>query len=127
MTASIAHFAAGMAVGTAVAAPRLWRQWTERRAVATPIRRWLLWSYGLGLYAVVPNMLLRCGLPEGLFRGAWANIFLLHPILDGMGAGGMYKGAAAAAAIFAVQYLVILAAIRRCDAVCRTLDAGQRS
>jgi len=106
-----------MAAGTAVAAPRLWRQWRARRPMAAAIRRWLLWSYGLGLYAVIPNILLRCGLPDALCRAWWANVFLLHPLLDAMGAGGMYKGAAATAALFATQYLLILAAIRRCGGV----------
>ena len=115
MTASTSHFAVGMVVGTAVAAPLLWHQWRQRGRSATAIGRWLLWSYGLGLYAVVPNFLLRCGLPDGLCRGPWMNVFLLHPLFDKMGAGGMYKGAAAIAVLFAAQYSLLLLAIRRCE------------
>jgi len=114
VTASTSHFAVGMVVGTAAATPLLWRQWRQRGSSATAIGRWLLWSYGLGLYAVVPNILLRCGLPDGLCRGPWMNVFLLHPLLDGMGTGGMYRGGAAIAVQFAAQYILMLLAIRRC-------------
>ena len=116
MTASTAHFALGMAVGSAVAVPLLWRQWQKRGRLSAALGRWLLWSYGLGLYAVVPGILLRCGLPGTFCRGAWMNVFLLHPLLDRTGAGGMYKGAALIGALFAAQYFLILLAIRRCPA-----------
>ena len=113
MTAFTAHFGLGMAAGTALAAPALWRRWQARAPLSGAFGRWILLAYGLGLFAIVPNALVRLGLPASWCASPVMNVFLLHPLLDRFGRGGEFRGAALIFALFALQYVLLLEAIRR--------------
>lgn len=113
MAASTLHFSLGIAVATAAALPRLARRWHAGGAVSGPLRRWLMASYGLGLWATAPAWLPSLGIPGAWCVQWWANVFLFHPLLTGLKQGGRLYGACAMAILLAAQYLVLLLAVRR--------------
>ena len=113
MAHSSLHFALGMAIANACLLPGLIRAWRSGARLAWRLRNWLLLSYGLGLCAVVPNLLRRAGLQEAFCRGGWMNVFLLHPLLDRIYAGGRILGAGSLIVLFVLQYAVLVAAVLR--------------
>jgi len=107
------HFGIGMAIGTACALPRLARAWHDDRPLTAAFRQWFLFSYGLGLWAIAPNLLRRLGAPEALATHPAMNIFLLHPLINHSMRGGVLRGAVLVGSIAGLQYLLMLLAIRR--------------
>ncbi len=107
------HFAIGLAVGSAVAAPSVLRALAGRPQTASllPLTRMVLLAWTLGLWAVVPNILRALGMPESFCGGWWMNVFLLHPTLDRLVAGGTLIGGILLAAVLAGQYGLIVLAI----------------
>ena len=75
--------------------------------------RWLLLSFGLGVFADAPGLLKQLGAPETWFGGAWANLFLFYPLLNAMPVHGTLIGPLFIGLCFAAQYALLLAAIRR--------------
>jgi len=113
MAHSALHFSLGMVIGSAATLPRVAKAWIANRTLAGDLRRWLLVSYALGLYAIVPSLLGWCGLPAAFCRGWWMNVFLLHPLLTRLKAGGMIPAGCAICFCFVVPYCLLLAALRR--------------
>lgn len=107
------HFAAGMLVGTAIAAPRLRRAWRARRELAPAFARWLAWSWGGGTFAIVPSLLRYGGIPDWICGGWWMNVFLLHPLINRCLPPATLAGTAAFLGLFAAQYALMLAALAR--------------
>ncbi len=108
------HFAIGMAAGMAAAAGPLATAWRARRPLAPAARLWLLASWGLGLWAIVPGLARYAGVPDAVCDGWWMNVFVFYPTLNAaLPWKGVPMAAAALLACFAVQYGVVLAAVRR--------------
>jgi len=106
------HFATGMALGMTLATPRLRQAWDQGRPLAPEILRWLATSWLLGAWALAPSLLRYAGLPESFCHGWWMNLFLFHPLINRLGPHATIIGAAAFVACFALQYGVILLAIK---------------
>ena len=111
MAQSTVHFAVGMLAGTCVAMPPLIRAWRRKEPVSAHFRRWLLWSHGLGIYAVLPSVWRKMGWPELFWKTPWGNVFLFYPLIEHLRQGGILVGEAAIALIAGMQYLAMLAAI----------------
>jgi hypothetical protein len=102
-----------MIAGMAAWAPRLIRETRAGQGMARPLRHWILASWGLGLYAMLPSFLRYAGLPESLCRGWWMNIFFFHPLLDRLVPAGTLPGGFALAGCLALQYFALLWALVR--------------
>lgn len=107
------HFSLGMATATAACALPLAHAWAARHGLAAATGRWLALSYGVGLYAIIPSLRRRAGCPDSLCGAWWMDVFLFHPLVTNLKAGGTILGPALLTACFAAQYLFLLAAIRR--------------
>ena len=70
-------------------------------------------AYGLGVYAVVPNLLRRAGVPHDVCEGWYMNVFLLSSLLNRLVQGGTIYGPFVMGTLIAAQYAVLLLAIRR--------------
>lgn len=116
------HMAAGMAVATAVTAWPVVKAWWSEAAMARPVARMLLASYGLGLWALVPNLATSAGLSPSIHHAGWANIFLGHAWIDRRNDGGLLVGELVMVAIFALHYAVLVLALARAR---RLRDAGR--
>lgn len=123
MAHSALHFSLGMILGTGLFLPRVFRVWKKSTNMARPYARWLVGSAVLGVYAIVPSLLRRIGLSDHFCEGWWMNLFLLHAALQKMKAGGEIFAQALIFFLFAVQYVALLAAIRR---IRRTRDPSSR-
>lgn len=102
------HISVGMVFGVAVTLPMVAADLARGRPLAQSIRRLLIASYGLGLFALVPTVL---PLPEG----RWLNLFALYELVarwkpEGR---GLLVGELLMAACIAGQYLLILFALLR--------------
>ena len=106
------HFTAGLVVGMALVTPPLRQAWEQKRQIASTTLRWLLTSWALGLWAIIPSLLRYSGIPEGFCSGWWMNLFLFHPLINHFGPHATIIGAAAFVACFMLQYTVILAGIK---------------
>lgn len=113
MAQSTLHFALGMAVGAALYAPALRRAWIRGERLARPAGRWLVAAYGLGLYASLPAVFRRLGAYEMWTESWWVNVFILYPAIQRLNVPSILLGETLIAALFAIQYLVIVQAIRR--------------
>ena len=113
MAQSTLHFACGMAAGSLWALPQVLQRWRRAQPLARTIGRWLLLSYGLGLYATLPSMLRRLSCGAEWATAGWTHIFLLYPLIEKLNAPSIALGELAIAACFATQYGLILLAIRR--------------
>lgn len=113
MAPTLLQFGIGMAVATLGHAPRLARAWRAAQPLAAPLGRWMLWSWGLGAFAIVPNLLRTLGLPDAAAQHGAMNIFLLNPLVGSLRPGDSLRGLILVAAMAGLQYLVLLAAIRR--------------
>lgn len=109
------HFAAGLSLGMALATLALARALRAAAAgagpLSRPLARLLVWSWGLGLFAIAPNVLRALGLPESFCAGGWMNLCLLHPLLDRWVSGGTVIGGCLLVAALSTQYGLILLAI----------------
>jgi len=115
MAQSTLHFAVGMAVGTAAAAPSLVRRIRGRRRTARCFLRWFALSYGLGFVAVIPSLLRHAGVARELCMRWWMNVFFLFPLIDRLQPGGMVLGEAAVLMLFGLQYVAMLLLIGRLE------------
>ena len=107
------HFAAGLALGMALATPRLRQAWSQRHVLAPAMLRGMTLSWGLGLWAVTPSLLRYAGMPDAFCQGWWMNLFLLHPLINRWGPHATIIGAVALVSCIAFQYGTILAGILR--------------
>jgi hypothetical protein len=87
--------------------------WKRGAPLAAPLRRWLVVAYGLGVYAIVPNLLRRAGVAHRICESGIMNIFLLSPTLNRLMQGGSITGPFVMGFLIAVQYGVLLRAVKR--------------
>jgi len=113
MAHSALHFTLGAALGTAWTGPALLRAWRAGKPLAARFRRWLLLSYALGAFAVVPSLLGWLGVPAAVCRHGLMNVFLFHPLLTRLRSGGLIPAAGAVILWFLVPYALLVAAILR--------------
>jgi hypothetical protein len=126
MAHSSLHFALGAVIGSAAAARPLLRAWRDRLPLAPPYRRWLLVSYGLALWAIMPALLRWLGVPDH-FCGAWGmNVFLFHPALTRLKDGGAIVGTVALLALGTAHYTIVLLGLRECRRRLGGHEAGDR-
>ena len=107
------HFAFGMTVGMAAAAPRLRRAWQAGKTIAPATVHWLGSAWAMGAFAIIPSLLRFSGVPESVCGGWWMNLFLLHPLMNASLPQSTIVGSTAFMGLFVLQYLLILAAIAR--------------
>ena len=113
MAQSTLHFSCGMAAGTLAVLPKLRRAWQTRDPLAPVVVRWIIFSYTLGLFATLPAIY-RHFFSDGTPANAWwSNIFLLYGLIEKLPLPSIGLGEICAAAIFALQYGLMLAAIYR--------------
>jgi hypothetical protein len=105
------HLALGVGVGTAVAVIPVARAWLAGRPLARPIAVMLIASYGLGLWAIAPNLAAKAGVH--LAGARWADVFVLHTTLDRRIDGGLLLGELALCAALVSHYGLIIAALIR--------------
>lgn len=110
---STIHFSVGMLLGTALTYRPVLVAWQQGRRVAPPLRRWLVVAYALGIYAIVPNLLRRAGLPHHLCEAWFMNIFLFSPLFNRLIHWGAMPGQFILSMLVAAQYSVLLWALRR--------------
>jgi len=110
---SALHFSFGMIVAAAFSLPPLLRRWRRNGTLARHFRSWLLFSYGLGIYATVPGILRRLGIPDAVCDGWWMNLFLLYPLINIVKPGAMTMGPLVLGFCFAAQYSLLFMAVRR--------------
>ncbi|MBL7077208.1 MAG: hypothetical protein ISS31_07040 [Kiritimatiellae bacterium] len=113
MMHSTLHFSLGMVVGTALTYRPLLDAWRRKAALAPHLRRWLIVAYGLGVYAIVPNLLRRAGVPHDLCEAWFMNIFLLSSALNRSIQGSALYGPFVMGILVTAQYAVLLRAIHR--------------
>lgn len=107
------HFGVGLTCATLALLPRLTRTLFSHQPCANTVGRWILASYGLGLFAAFPNLLSAIGLPHSVIHGWWMNLFLLHPLIDRFHPGGQLLGQLMVAAAFCLHYALILIGLHR--------------
>ncbi len=112
MMHSTLHFSLGMVVGTALTCRPLLDAWQRKAPVAAHLRRWLVIAYGLGVYAIVPNLLRRAGVPHEVCEAWFMNIFLLSPLLNRLVQGGTIYGPFVMGSLMLSQYATLLLAVR---------------
>jgi len=110
---STLHFSVGMVVGTALTYRPLLEAWRRKAPVAAHLRRWLVVAYGLGVYAIVPNLLRRAGVAHEVCEAWFMNIFLLSPAFNRLIQGGTIYGPLVMGSIIVSQYLTLLRALTR--------------
>jgi hypothetical protein len=113
MMHSTLHFSLGMVVGTALTCRPLLDAWRRGAALAPHLRRWLIVAYGLGVYAIVPNLLRRAGVAHDVCEAWFMNVFLLSPALNRLVQGGTIYGPFVMGLLVVLQYLTLLWAVRR--------------
>ena len=109
---STLHFAIGAGLATSALLPGTVNAIRNNAKSAGRIGFMILASYALGLLAVIPNLLRQIGLPEGVCTSPFMNFFLLHPLFDKIISGGMLIGELAIILFFALQYSLLLTAIK---------------
>ena len=115
MTHSAIHFSLGALAATGVCLPSLLRRLRTGTPLVGPLLRWLCWSLGTGLWAVVPALLLHAGLPAAFCHGWWMNLFILHPLIYRLNLGGTIVATAMLVFCFGLHYGVLLFAVRSAE------------
>jgi len=114
VTHSTLHFAFGFTLGFCVCLPNLLRRWKHGQ----PLFNAMLWqsvlSLMLGFLAALPSLLAHIGVSREVFKGAWANIFCLYPIVHTLGSQGKsITGPVVILVLFAAEYFLTILAICR--------------
>lgn len=108
------HVALGVGLGTALLMPRIALAWLRREPLARSVGLMLLVAYGLGFWAIVPNLFGITGVTGALHTHALSDVFVLHRSIDLRSEdGGLMMGELALGALLVVHYLVIVAAVLR--------------
>ena len=117
MAHSLLHFAIGITIGTAVSTPliilklRFYDPRDPMNRIAVYILKWIIITFGIGLFAIIPNLLRRLGCPEFICGNSWMNFFLFHHFIDQIKKGGMLIGQILIFACFILQYMLIIIAL----------------
>lgn len=115
MAHSTLHAAIGMATGLALGLPALKAAWKTRKPLALPTRRWMMLGAAGAGWALVPSLLHYAGAPDSFCSSPWTFIFFLHPAVASLHRWTGFTGPLLLAALLAMQYTILLAAIRRVD------------
>jgi hypothetical protein len=107
------HFSVGLFAGTCAFLPVTIRRIRAGSRMASAVGILIAGAYLTALFAVIPNLARRAGVPEFICSGWWMNLFLLHPLMDHAKKGGMLVGEVLTVICFLVQYAIVLAAIAR--------------
>lgn len=108
------HFSVGMLIGMLCMSRPLLPAWRDGRPLAGLCARAMVLALALGVYASIPSLLRRLGVPDDVCDGWWMNVFLGYPLIKSVfTAGGMPLGGLAVTAAFGAPYLFMLAAVRR--------------
>lgn len=108
------HFGFGMVLGVLVVVPRLVRSWRSGEMVSRDLSRLLVVSCGLGVLAIVPNLLHKAGCSITFCSGWWMNVFVGHHLLGKLKpGGGALIGQILITACFSMQYVLVFAALIR--------------
>jgi len=113
MTHVSMHIGVGVMTGTIVLLPRLLAHVFTGTRMSRAAASWIIWSYAIGLYASLPTLLGRLGLPATVTGGWWMNVFLFHPLISQVKSGGLLVGETLLAGAFAFQYFALLALLHR--------------
>jgi len=113
MAHSTLHFSLGWLVGTAASAPAFCRAWMANYRLSPFFRRWFLRSYLIGIYAVIPGILRRMGVPDAICDGWWMNVFVLYPLVNRWKHGAVTLGPLVLGACLGAQYVILVAAVWR--------------
>ncbi len=116
MMHSTLHFSLGMVVGTALTYRPLLDAWHRQTTLAPHLRRWLIAAYGLGVFAIAPNLLRRAGVAHDLCEAWFMNIFLLSSALNRLVQGGTIYGPFVMGTLITAQYALLLRALQRARA-----------
>jgi hypothetical protein len=106
------HFGIGLAVGTAAILPSIAGKIRSGDRMAPWLGKRLITAYALGVFAVVPGLLHLAGLPGFICNGWWMNVFIFYHLMNKLKPGGMLGGEVLAVSCFALQYVLLLAALR---------------
>jgi hypothetical protein len=104
------HIAIGMLTGAGMALILGMKLKTPVLSICS-IRRLIILTYALGLYAAIPSFAHELNLiesPETILN----NIFILHPVISQSLPGNMLKAQCLICGIIAVEYGLVLLAIR---------------
>ena len=108
------HFGVGITLGLLIALPRLYRDLKSGNMLAPAFARLLAISCGVGLLAVVPNVLHRMGCSSAFCSGWWMNIFVAHHLIGQLRpGGGALIGQVLIVLCFSSQYALMFAALLR--------------
>ncbi len=110
MAHSTLHFSLGWILGSLVFFVSSLRIWLNGRA-SDWFKKWFIWSFAFGVFAVVPGIFLSLRLPNGFCAGWWMNVFVLHPLLDELKPGGITMGPLLLGACLGGQYMLIVVAL----------------
>jgi hypothetical protein len=113
MAHSTFHFSLGLAVGMLALLPGLLGRMKRKERLSPAVARWLFVAYSIGMFAIVPNLLRRVGIPDAVCTGWWMNIFLFHPLIDRVKDGGVLIAEVMVLGCFGLQYLLILVMLKR--------------
>ena len=113
MAHSTLHAAVGMAAGLAMGLPALRVAWKTRQPLANPLGRWIILSAACAIWAMVPSLLHFAGAPESVYDSAGMYVFFLHPAIASLHRWTGFAGPLLLTALLAMQYVAMLAAIKR--------------
>jgi hypothetical protein len=105
------HLAAGLASGMAVGVVPVVRAWIADRPLARAVGFMIAATCALGIWAIVPNLAHKAGIPIAGHR--IADVFVLHTALDRRTDGGLLVGELVIAGTMFAQYAVVIAALVR--------------
>jgi hypothetical protein len=111
MAHSALHFSFGMAVGSVFTIPPLVKAWFGKARLSPHFARWFIVSYAAGVYATMPGILRRLGLPDATCDAWWMNVFLLYPWINEIKPGAETMGPLLLGACLGGQYLLLLVAL----------------
>ncbi|NQU41621.1 MAG: hypothetical protein HQ523_16880 [Lentisphaerae bacterium] len=113
MMHSTIHFSLGMLLGTALTYRPILAARRQGKRLAPLLRRWLIIAYALGVYAIIPNLLRRAGVPHDLCEAWLMNVFLFSPLLNRLMQGGTMPGQFLLSMLVASQYSALIWAVHR--------------
>jgi hypothetical protein len=105
------HLAAGLASGLAIGLVPVVRAWIADKPLARPIGWMIAITCAMGIWAIVPNLAGKAGIPIAGRR--LADVFVLHTFLDRRTDGGLLVGELVIAGTMVAQYVVVIAALIR--------------
>jgi len=111
MAHSTLHFSVGMVAGSVFTLPPLLRSWNGGARLSPLFSRWFAAAYALGIYAVIPGILRRLGVPDAVCDGWWMNVFLLYPWINQVKPGAITMGPMVLGACLGSQYVLLVAAL----------------